>query len=76
LKAYKVHKSEITHIRATPDGSVIAVIAKDGDIFLLDLNYNDLQRIEPFCLFETKLKITDVCWDRNGEKLLMGTPEG
>jgi hypothetical protein len=35
-----------------------------------------VQSIEPFCLYETKLAITDLCFDNRGEKLLIGCKDG
>lgn len=76
LKAIKIHKSPITHIRCTPDGSVVAIVAKDGDIFFLSNHHSDVQKMNPFCLFETNLEINDICWDREGSKILLCCQDG
>ena len=76
MKALKVHKKSIKFIKASPDGAMIAILSIEGDLFLLEQNATDLQRVEPICIFETKLNINSLLWDRNGEKLLIGADDG
>lgn len=76
VKALKVHKTAISHIRLTNDGETIAFVAKNGDIFFLQQHPNDLQKFEPVCLFETQLKINDIQWDKMKEKVLIGCNDG
>lgn len=71
LKSVKVHKTKITHIKSTPDGSIVAIVAEDGDIFFMSHHHSDMQKINPFCLYETGLIINDICWDREGTKVLL-----
>lgn len=77
LKAMKVHSSPITHLRVTGDGSLLSVVGKNGHVFILQVGGSqDLQSIEPLYLFETGMSITDVQFDRRGEKLLFGNRDG
>jgi WD40 repeat protein len=76
LKAMKVHPHAIQMIKVSKDGGFIAVISVAGDIFLLQTSPQNIQNIDPFCLYETKLQITDVCFDNRGEKLLVGCKDG
>lgn len=76
LKTLKVHKSKITHIKCTPDGATVAIVSSDGDIFFIGHHHNDLQKLIPFCLFETGFQINDICWDREGSKVLLACQDG
>ena len=55
---------------------MIAVLSTVGNLFLLKINNQDLQQIEPFCLYETRVLMNDITFDRRGEKLLMGSKDG
>ncbi|KRX11116.1 WD40-repeat-containing domain [Pseudocohnilembus persalinus] len=61
---------------ASPDGQNIAILAENGDLFIIEQSQSDLQTIEPFCLYETKLEINDMQWDKLGEKLLFACQDG
>ncbi|EAS07768.2 WD repeat protein (macronuclear) [Tetrahymena thermophila SB210] len=76
LRATKVHNESIKFIKVSPDGSIIAIFSESGDIFLIEQHPSDFQKIDPFCLFETKFKINSVVWDRMGEKLLLACDDG
>ena len=79
LKALKVHSSPIQNIKVSPDGRMVAVLANSGALFLLKTNPGDISALEPHCLFEMGLQISDITWDHKntgGEKLLMGSKDG
>lgn len=76
MKVYKVHTSKISFIKCTTDGSIVAIISVKGEIFFIEHSPSDLQKIEPFCLFDTKLKINDIQWSRLSDKLLLACQDG
>lgn len=43
---------------------------------MMELSAGSLSTIEPYCLFETSFQISSICWDRMGEKLLIGCRDG
>jgi hypothetical protein len=47
-----------------------------GNIFFLSVDSHNLQKITPYCLFETGFKINDMCFDKNGQKLLLACQDG
>lgn len=69
-------KNKIIQIKCSPDGATLAVADETGDIFLCSLNSSKIQDIIPYCLYETGFKITDMCWDRNSSKILLGCKDG
>jgi hypothetical protein len=44
----------------------VAVVDTAGSIFFLSLDSVILDKINPYCLFQTGFKINDLCWDKNG----------
>jgi len=62
IKSLKVHKDEITHVKFSPELNVCSVIAKNGDIFFLQIDETVLDNIIPFCFFETGRQISSICW--------------
>lgn len=54
----------------------MAVADTQGSIFLIDLDSSQLDKITPYCLFETGFKINDICFDKLGEKLLLACNDG
>jgi len=42
----------------------------------MELSAGSLSTIEPYCLFETKFLISSICWDRMGDKILLGCKDG
>lgn len=66
IKAFKVHKMPIIKVKSNRDGTVVAVIDSVGSIFFLSLDNVTLNKITPYCLFETGFKINDVSWDNTG----------
>lgn len=55
---------------------MVAVCDIQGSIFLMNLDTVHLDRITPYCLFETGFKINDMCFDKLGEKLLLACNDG
>jgi hypothetical protein len=51
IKAFKLHKNRILHMKCSPDASMIVTIDEGGDIFLTSLTTSDLQKIKPYCLY-------------------------
>jgi WD40 repeat protein len=76
VKAFKVHKNGIIKIKANRDGTILAVCDSAGSIFFISLDSPVLNKIVPYCLFETGFKINDLCWDRNGYKILLACNDG
>lgn len=76
MKVFKIHKRKITHTKCSPDGVTLAVVDENGDIFLCSLNSSKIQDIVPYCLYETKMKVNDICWDRDSTKILLGCRDG
>ena len=66
IKAFKVHKNPITKVKPNRDGTVVAVVDNVGSIFFISLDSPIINKITPYCLYETGFKINDICWDRNG----------
>lgn len=60
----------------TGDGGLLAVLSQAGHVFLLRIPATDLQQVEPFCLFETGVQVSDFTFDRRGERLLLGGRDG
>lgn len=67
IKAFKVHKNPIIKIKCNREGNIVVVADSAGSIFYLALDSaSSLNKITPYCLFETGFKINDLCWDRTG----------
>jgi hypothetical protein len=66
VKAFKVHKNPIIKIKSNRDGTILVVCDSLGSLFFLSLDSPIINKITPYCLFETGFKINDLCWDRNG----------
>ena len=54
----------------------MAVCDTIGSIFFLYLDNINLDKIVPYCLFETGFKINDMSFDKNGHKLLIACQDG
>lgn len=66
VKAFKLHKNSIIKVKSNRDGTILAVIDLSGSLFFISLDSPVVNKIVPYCLFETGFKINDFCWDRNG----------
>lgn len=51
IRATKVHNDSIKFIKSSPDGSILAIVSKNGDIFILEHHPSDFLKVDPFCLF-------------------------
>lgn len=54
----------------------MVVADNSGSLFFLSMDSAYLDRIKPYCLFETGFKINDLCWERTGEKVLIACQDG
>lgn len=66
IKAFKVHKNPIIKVKCNREGSIICVTDTAGSIFFISLDSIALNKIVPYCLYETAFKINDLSWDKNG----------
>jgi hypothetical protein len=57
-----VHKHGITKVKCNREGNVVVVADNAGSLFFLSLDSAHLDRVKPYCLFETGFKINDLCW--------------
>ena len=62
IKAFKVHRHSITKVKCNREGNVVVVADNAGALFFLALDSAYLDRVKPYCLFETNFKINDLCW--------------
>ena len=76
VQAFKVHKNKIIKIKSNREGTIVVVADSAGSLFFISLESPVLSKITPYCLFETGFKINDMCWDRNGEKILLACNDG
>ena len=53
IKALKVHKDAIAHVKFSPLNNILCVISVTGDIFFLSFDEVKLGNITPYCFFET-----------------------
>ncbi len=72
----KVHVHSIIKVKANRDNTVIVVVDALGNMFFLGVDSFSLNKITPFCLFETGLKINDICWSKQSDKLLLACQDG
>ena len=42
----------------------------------MELDHNNLHRLEPFCLYETGLLINSICWNKSDDKILLACKDG
>lgn len=66
IKAFKVHKNPINKVKCNREGSIVVVTDIAGSMFFLSINDTSLNKITPYCIFETGFKITDLSWHRTG----------
>jgi cilia- and flagella-associated protein 44 len=71
IKALKVHKDSIRHLRFSLSKSILVVISESGDIFLLSYNEKTFE-LEPYCFFETGFEINSLHISAFEDKLLLG----
>ena len=76
VQAFKVHKNKIIKIKSNREGTIIVVADTAGSLFFISLESPVISKIVPYCLFETGFKINDLCWDRNGSKILLACNDG
>jgi hypothetical protein len=63
-------------MKCSSDGSTLCAVDETGDIFFIALSNLDLQDMKPYCLLETGFKVNDMCWDRDGRKILLACKDG
>jgi len=76
LVAVKVHDSGISMVKFSNDGSKLAVVAPNGDIFFLEMDYYENNKLSPFCLYQTNDKINDLKWNKDSNKILVAFKSG
>jgi len=54
----------------------VAILSTEGEIFFIKYSDLEVQDIQPYALWETKLHISDFCFNNTGDKILMGCKDG
>ncbi len=80
LKAFKAHDSKVVRVKYSPDNQMLVTASEDGDIFFFGIDTANLQRYEPLCLIQvpsdSPTRVTDLRWDSNSSKILVGCSNG
>ncbi|CAD8122108.1 unnamed protein product [Paramecium sonneborni] len=76
LNVQKVHPNPIQKIIVSSNTNYVAVLSNKGEIFFLKYSDSNIQDIQAYCLWETKLSINDFCFDKTGAKVMMACKDG
>lgn len=47
-----------------------------GEIFFLKYSDSNVSDVSAYCLWETKLSINDICFDKTGNKIMIASKDG
>jgi hypothetical protein len=63
-------------VKFSGDSSILAVVSPKGDIMFLEIDYYDINKITPYCLYKSGDIINDLKWNDANDKILIACKSG
>jgi len=63
-------------VKFSSDGAKLAVVSPKGEIFFLEMDYFQNNKLTPYCLYKVNDVVNDLKWNSKSNKILIACKKG